>query len=152
MIIAVASENEKKRYSSISGIRPNSRFLKSKAAASKASRPFPPKAKATALWRSSCWDHGVDLLICGGIGAGAQKALADEGIKLVAGVSGKVEGAMSGYLNGTLEFRTDFTCNHHHGDHAHGEGHTCGGHGTWRRPLLRRRLQERLKKGGMENQ
>ena len=71
----------------------------------------------------------MDLLICGGIGAGAQKALADEGIKLVAGVSGKVEGAMSGYLNGTLEFRTDFTCNHHHGDHAHGEGHTCGGHG-----------------------
>ena len=72
---------------------------------------------------------GADALICGGIGAGAQKALADEGIKLVAGVSGKVEGAMSGYLNGTLEFRTDFTCNHHHGDHAHGEGHTCGGHG-----------------------
>ena len=46
-------------------------------------------------------DLCVDLLICGGIGAGAQQALADEGIKLVAGVQGTVDAVVAGYLNGT---------------------------------------------------
>ena len=32
--------------------------------------------------------HGVDALICGGIGGGAQAALAEAGIKLYGGVSG----------------------------------------------------------------
>ena len=60
-------------------------------------------------------DLCVDLLICGGIGAGAQQALAEEGIKLVAGVQGTVD----------AKFATDFTCSHHH---DHGEGHEHGGH------------------------
>ena len=67
----------------------------------------------------------VDVLICGGIGAGAQQALAEEGIKLVAGVQGTVDAVVTGYLNGTLKFATDFTCSHHH---DHGEGHEHGGH------------------------
>lgn len=76
--------------------------------------------------------YQVDLLICGGIGTGAQRALADAGIKLVAGVTGKVEGVMAGYLNGTLNYRTDFTCDHSHShsDHACGQGHSCSGHKT----------------------
>ena len=32
--------------------------------------------------------HGVDTLVCGGIGGGAQAALAEAGIKLYGGVSG----------------------------------------------------------------
>ncbi len=76
-------------------------------------------------------DLCVDLLICGGIGAGAQQALAEEGIKLVAGVQGTVDAVVTGYLNGTLKFATDFTCTHHH-DHGEGDGHEhggpCGGH------------------------
>ena len=72
-------------------------------------------------------DLCVDLLICGGIGAGAQQALAEEGIKLVAGVQGTVDAVVTGYLNGTLKFATDFTCTHHH-DHGEGDGHEHGGH------------------------
>ena len=71
-------------------------------------------------------EHNVDVLICGGIGGGAQQALAECGIKLVGGVRGDVTEAVGGYLAGTLEANPNFSCNHHH---EHGEGHSCGGHG-----------------------
>ena len=71
-------------------------------------------------------EHNVDVLICGGIGGGAQQALAACGIKLVGGVRGDVTEAVGGYLAGTLEANPNFSCNHHH---EHGEGHSCGGHG-----------------------
>lgn len=68
---------------------------------------------------------GVDTLICGGIGAGAQNALAAAGIKLYGGVSGGADAAVNALLNGTLEYSSDIHCNHH----GHGEGHVCGGNG-----------------------
>ena len=34
-------------------------------------------------------DKGIDVLICGGIGGGAQAALAEKGIELCAGASGR---------------------------------------------------------------
>ena len=58
--------------------------------------------------------HGVDTLICGGIGGGARTALAEAGIALYPGARG--------------------AAHEHHGEghegcHGHhGEGHTCGGH------------------------
>ena len=70
--------------------------------------------------------HGVDLLICGGIGGGARQALFDEGITLVGGASGNVDGVLKAYLDGTLKLDAGFECNHHH---EHGEEHACGGHG-----------------------
>lgn len=127
MIIAVASENEE--VFQHFGHTPEFTIFEIENGSVKNKQAVSTEGEGHGALAKFLLDHGVDLLICGGIGAGAQKALADEGIKLVAGVSGKVEGAMSGYLNGTLEFRTDFTCSHHHGDHAHGEGHACGGHG-----------------------
>ena len=39
--------------------------------------------------------NGVDTLICGGIGGGAQAALAEAGIKLYGGVSGDADAAVS---------------------------------------------------------
>ncbi len=75
-------------------------------------------------------EYSVDLLICGGIGGGAQQALSDEGIKLVAGAEGAVDGVLAGYLNGTLAFKTDFTCDHHHHEEDVGEEHACGGSGS----------------------
>lgn len=69
----------------------------------------------------------ADVLICGGIGAGAQMALAAAGIKLYGGVSGDADKAVEALLNGTLEFNPNVRCNHH--GHHHGEGHTCGNHG-----------------------
>ena len=72
--------------------------------------------------------NGVDTLICGGIGGGAQAALAEAGIKLYGGVSGDADAAVSALLNGNLGYNPNVHCDHH--DHEHGEaGHTCGNHG-----------------------
>ncbi len=68
----------------------------------------------------------ADVLICGGIGGGAQMALAEAGIQLYGGVSGDADAAVEAFLKGALDFNPDVQCNHH--DH-HGEGHTCGNHG-----------------------
>ena len=85
--------------------------------------------------------QGVDCLICGGIGGGAQMALAEAGIRLYAGCSGDADQRVAELLKGTLQFAEAATCDHHHGaDHAcgdhgcgshgegHGEGHGCGHH------------------------
>jgi Predicted DNA-binding proteins len=69
----------------------------------------------------------VDALICGGIGGGAQTALAEAGIKLYGGVSGSADEAVAALLSGNLEFNPNVRCSHH--DENHGEGHTCGSHG-----------------------
>lgn len=69
----------------------------------------------------------VDVLICGGIGGGAQMALAEAGIKLFGGVQGNADNAVKAFLNNSLDFNPDVRCNHH--NHEHVEGHTCGEHG-----------------------
>ena len=70
----------------------------------------------------------VDVLICGGIGAGAQMALAAAGIKLYGGVSGSADDAGRALLAGKLAYDPDVHCDHH--DHEHGgKAHSCGEHG-----------------------
>lgn len=69
----------------------------------------------------------ADILICGGIGGGAQAALAAAGIKLYGGVSGNADDAVAALIAGELDYDPDVKCSHH--DHNHGEGHTCGDHG-----------------------
>ncbi len=71
---------------------------------------------------------GADILICGGIGGGARMALEEAGIRLFGGVTGNADEAVNAFLNGNLIFDPNVKCNHH-GDHSHGEGHTCGNHG-----------------------
>ena len=68
----------------------------------------------------------VDALICGGIGGGAQMALAEAGIRLFGGVSGSADAAARALAEGKLDFNPAVRCDHH--DH-HGEGHSCGSHG-----------------------
>ena len=68
----------------------------------------------------------ADVLICGGIGGGAQMALAAAGIKLYGGVSGSADAAVEALLAGTLDYNPAVKCSHHG---EHGEGHTCGEHG-----------------------
>ncbi len=65
---------------------------------------------------------GVDTLICGGIGAGAQQALAQAGIRLYGGVTGSADEAATALLAGTLAYNPAVRCDHH----GHGEGHHCG--------------------------
>ena len=73
--------------------------------------------------------HGVDVLICGGIGGGAQVALAQAGIRLYGGVRGDADEAVTSLLDGALEFNPCIRCDHHdHGDHSCGS-HGCGSHG-----------------------
>ena len=72
-------------------------------------------------------NNGVDTLICGGIGGGAQMALSEAGIRLYGGVQGNADDAVQSYLLGTLGYDPEARCNHH--DHGHGEGHACGEHG-----------------------
>lgn len=73
-------------------------------------------------------EHKVDALICGGIGGGAQMALAEAGITLYGGVSGDADAAVNALLNGNLAFQSDVHCDHH--DHEHdGAEHQCGSHG-----------------------
>lgn len=70
----------------------------------------------------------ADVLICGGIGGGAQAALAEAGIKLYGGASGSADQAVDALLAGTLAFNPNVHCSHH--DHEHGsEPHACGDHG-----------------------
>jgi FKBP-type peptidyl-prolyl cis-trans isomerase 2/predicted Fe-Mo cluster-binding NifX family protein len=74
-------------------------------------------------------DKAIDVLICGGIGGGAQAALQEQGIELCAGASGDADAAVEAYLRGEL-INTGANCDHHehHGeDHDCGE-HACGGH------------------------
>ena len=69
--------------------------------------------------------NGVQVLICGGIGAGAKNALEAAQIEIFAGVQGGVEQALEQYAKGTLEKRPIVLCNHHGHAHGHEEGHTC---------------------------
>ena len=69
----------------------------------------------------------ADVLICGGIGGGAQAALAAAGIKLYGGVAGDADKAVEEFVAGNLSFNPNVQCNHH--DHHHGEDHVCGEHG-----------------------
>ncbi len=68
----------------------------------------------------------VAVLICGGIGGGAQVALAEAGIKLFGGVSGDADKAVEAYLAGTLVYNPNVQCSHHR-EHHHGG--SCGEHG-----------------------
>ena len=63
--------------------------------------------------------RGVDTLICGGIGGGAQMALAEAGIKLYGGVSGEADAAVNALLASALAYDPNVRCDHH--DHAHEE-------------------------------
>lgn len=66
-------------------------------------------------------EKAIQVVICGGIGGGAQAALEEAGIELCAGASGNADEAVEAYLRGELE-NTGANCDHH------GEGHDCSDH------------------------
>ena len=88
-------------------------------------------------------ERRVDVLICGGIGGGAQAALAEQGIELCAGASGSADAAVEAYLRGEL-VNTGANCDHHgegHSCHDHEEGGSChaegGCHGCHGKPAIK---------------
>ena len=66
-------------------------------------------------------EQGISVLICGGIGGGAQTALAEAGIEVCSGAQGNTDEVVEAYLKGELT-SAGTTCDHHH----HEEGHSCG--------------------------
>ncbi|MEE0386873.1 MAG: NifB/NifX family molybdenum-iron cluster-binding protein [Phocaeicola vulgatus] len=66
-------------------------------------------------------EQSANVLICGGIGEGAQEALKEAGIKVISGAAGEVDAAVNAYLAGELE-SAGTNCDHHHE-----EGHSCCG-------------------------
>lgn len=75
----------------------------------------------------------VEALICGGIGGGAQAALAAAGIQLYGGVSGDTDAAVAAFLDGKLLYDPEVHCDHHGEGHHHGDcgsggcgHHSCG--------------------------
>ena len=89
-------------------------------------------------------DRKVDVLICGGIGGGAQAALTERGIELCSGAAGNADQAVDAYLRGEL-VSSGVNCDHHHdeghscGDHDCGEGdcHSGGCHGCQSQPTMK---------------
>lgn len=71
--------------------------------------------------------HDVKVLICGGIGAGAQASLAEAGIQLYGGVSGNADELANAFLNGTLRYNPEICCDHH--GNGHSDDAKCGEHG-----------------------
>ena len=66
----------------------------------------------------------VNVLLCGGIGDGAQAALSNAGIEICSGAEGDADAAVMAYLNGELT-SAGVNCDHHH-DHDEDAG--CGSH------------------------
>lgn len=73
-------------------------------------------------------NNGIEILICGGIGGGAQVALANAGIKLYGGVVGSADVAVKALLNQELDYNPNVRCDHHGEGHDHEHGN-CGSHG-----------------------
>lgn len=67
----------------------------------------------------------VDVLICGGIGAGAQNALKEAGIRFYGGVQGEADKAAADFAAGRLAYDPAVHCEHHGEGHDHGHGHNC---------------------------
>jgi len=64
-------------------------------------------------------DLKADVLICGGIGAGAQNALSAMGIRLYGGCAGSADTAVKDFLNNSLRYQEDIKCDHHDGECQH---------------------------------
>jgi len=77
-------------------------------------------------------ERGVKVLLCGGIGMGAMQALMQADILVVPGLTGDIEVAVAGYLDGVLGTSTEPNCNSHgsgdDGCGAGGCGCSCGCH------------------------
>nr|WP_297706422.1 FKBP-type peptidyl-prolyl cis-trans isomerase [uncultured Butyrivibrio sp.] len=72
----------------------------------------------------------IDVLICGGIGGGAQAALSENGIEICSGAAGDCDEVVESFLKGELE-SAGVNCDHHGEGHTcgdHEDGHSCGGH------------------------
>lgn len=64
--------------------------------------------------------ENVDTVICGGIGDSAKQMLSSAGIRLISGITGDIDDAVSAYLSGDLSDQ-DGACRHEEQE----ENHVC---------------------------
>ncbi len=68
----------------------------------------------------------VDVLLCSGIGGGAQMALREVNVSFFGGVFGDADEAVKALLTNELTYQPNLQCDHHHA-YEHGEKHGgCG--------------------------
>jgi predicted Fe-Mo cluster-binding NifX family protein len=65
-------------------------------------------------------EHGVSVMLAGGIGNGAINVLNNCNIDVIRGCSGNTTDVINSYLNGEI-FDSGESCSHHH----HDENHQC---------------------------
>lgn len=73
--------------------------------------------------------NDVNILICGGLGDGANDALNAAGIKVLSGAEGKADDAVQAFLDGGLTSAGVNCDHHHHAEEESGCGSSCGGCG-----------------------
>jgi len=71
-------------------------------------------------------NHGVEVMLSGGIGQGARNVLNNAGIEVFSGYSGAISEVVEDYLSNGYKGQND-TCAHNH-DHGHDHDHQCGNH------------------------
>ena len=68
--------------------------------------------------------EGIAVVLCGGIGEGAQNALSEAGIEVISGTEGNTDEVVEAYLRGELT-SAGVNCDHH--DHEEEQSCGCGG-------------------------
>ncbi|MCQ2770803.1 MAG: FKBP-type peptidyl-prolyl cis-trans isomerase [Clostridia bacterium] len=69
--------------------------------------------------------YEIDVLLCGGMGDGAQNALSELGIEVVSGIDGDTDAAVQEYINGNL-ISAGVNCDHHHEEQSEDDDCGCG--------------------------
>lgn len=72
-------------------------------------------------------EKDIDVLICGGMGQGAQDALREAGLEVYSGQSGDADEVVEAFLRGEIESQ-GVNCDHHESE-EHSCGGNCGGCG-----------------------
>ena len=71
-------------------------------------------------------ENNVKVLICGGIGRGAMEALLAAGITVIPGMTGDIDVAVAGFLDGSLKESAEPNCSTHDSGDCSCDG-GCGG-------------------------
>lgn len=72
-------------------------------------------------------EKNVKVLLCGGIGMGAMQALMAADVLVVPGLSGDIDVAVAGFLDGSLSTSTEPNCSTHEAGGCDCDGGSCGG-------------------------
>lgn len=72
-------------------------------------------------------EHGVTVMLAGGIGAGAINVLNKCNVDVIRGCSGDINDLMHDYIAGKVVDSGESCLSHAH-DHEHGDDHQCSNH------------------------